>query len=267
MARSARAVWAGASVDLWTPARPFAEPRPSGPRAAPRSGSASLSSPAASRPASHPSELGTPHPRLLGDRCRESPLSWRRKTPPEQSLPGPCREARAPVHALPRPLRALPARSCRGFRRAPSTRSMFGGGYETGSSATTPALQPGTRAREAPAGETPPLATGKPRAFGCGRTSPHVAEPHMPPAAGSTPPDPAPAPALEQGRGCSQLRWRNVAPQATSRHPTGPEQAAGRGLSPARRGAGCSAPTLQSTRVLFLGTPTRGPLWPCGSHT
>lgn len=126
-ARSARAVWVGASVDLWTPARPFAEPRPSGPRAAPRSGSASLSSPAASRPASHPSELGTPHPRLLGDRCRESPLSWRRKTPPEQSLPGPCREARAPVHALPRPLRALPARSCRGFRLAPSTRSMFGG--------------------------------------------------------------------------------------------------------------------------------------------
>lgn len=78
-------------------------------------------------PAQPPTQLGTPHPRLLGDRCRESPLSWRRKTPPEQSLPGPCREARAPVHALPRPLRALPARSCRGFRLAPSTRSMFGG--------------------------------------------------------------------------------------------------------------------------------------------
>lgn len=94
---------------------------------------------------------------------------------------------------MPRPLQAFRARSFRGSQRWLSTHSIFRSGYETGASATASALQPGTRTQEAPAGESPPLATGKPCALGCGRTLSHVAKPHNPLAAGSMPPSPAPA--------------------------------------------------------------------------
>lgn len=126
-------------------------------------------------------------------------------------------------------------------------------------------------------GEIPPPATGEPCALGCGRTLSHVAEPHEPPAAGSTPPSPAPAdspragaangsrPGARQGVPAAEVEKCRTPSHVTKPHRPG----AGRRkrLSPARQGAGCASPAPQCTPALFLGTPTRGPLWwPWHSH-
>lgn len=94
----------GVSVDPC----PLTEPRASGP---PSLQHCLDLLPSSLCPASHPRELGTPHPRLLGDGCRESQLSWQRKTPPAAPCARPT-EHTSPGPLLPRALHTLLGCSC-----------------------------------------------------------------------------------------------------------------------------------------------------------
>lgn len=67
-------------------------------------------------PASHPRELGTPHPRLLRDGCRESQLSWQRKTPQQHRVPGPLRQTPFLLHSCLGAVHPLHGPSCLGPR-------------------------------------------------------------------------------------------------------------------------------------------------------
>lgn len=124
--------------------------------------------PAPQQPPSQPpirDELGTPHPRLLGDGCPESQLSWQRKTPPATV----CRahlERQVLVHSMPRPLRKhFQYPLLRGFWSALSTLSVFSSGYEANVSATLfaqdVARSLGLRGWESPGLNPPLLITGK----------------------------------------------------------------------------------------------------------